>query len=150
MAAHSDVLIDVPSRSTPLIQQVHIVLYHYNLRARRNRHDGTLTLPSLPQQSAAQNAPIDDVTAVVLAGGQGTRIRSLFPDVPKPLIPVAGRPFLDWLTLYLAAAGLRVLRLFHRIQGQSDRRLVPRRRVSRLPAHQQSRSVRRWAPAVGC
>ncbi len=29
MAAHSDVLIDVPSRSTPLIQQVHIVLYHY-------------------------------------------------------------------------------------------------------------------------
>jgi len=29
MAAHSDVLVDVPSRSTPLIQQVHIVLYHY-------------------------------------------------------------------------------------------------------------------------
>ncbi|CAD5293037.1 D-glycero-alpha-D-manno-heptose 1-phosphate guanylyltransferase [Bosea sp. 62] len=47
------------------------------------------------------------MTAVILAGGQGTRIRTLFPDVPKPLIPVAGRPFLDWLTLYLAAAGLR-------------------------------------------
>lgn len=29
MAVHSDVLIDVPSRSTPLIQQVHIALYHY-------------------------------------------------------------------------------------------------------------------------
>lgn len=29
MAALSDVLIDVPSRSTPLIQQVHICLYHY-------------------------------------------------------------------------------------------------------------------------
>lgn len=29
MAAHSDVLVDVPSRSTPLIQQVHIILYHY-------------------------------------------------------------------------------------------------------------------------
>ncbi len=29
MAEHCDLLIDVPSRSTPLIQQVHIVLYHY-------------------------------------------------------------------------------------------------------------------------
>ena len=29
MAAHCDVLLDAPSRSTPLIQQVHICLYHY-------------------------------------------------------------------------------------------------------------------------
>lgn len=29
MTAVSDILIDVPSRSTPLIQQVHICLYHY-------------------------------------------------------------------------------------------------------------------------
>jgi D-sedoheptulose 7-phosphate isomerase len=29
MAEWSDILIDVPSRSTPLVQQVHICLYHY-------------------------------------------------------------------------------------------------------------------------
>lgn len=29
MAAFADILIDVPSRSTPAIQQVHICLYHY-------------------------------------------------------------------------------------------------------------------------
>lgn len=29
MAALSDILLDVPSRSTPLIQQVHICLYHH-------------------------------------------------------------------------------------------------------------------------
>lgn len=29
MAAASDILLDVPSKSTPLIQQVHICLYHY-------------------------------------------------------------------------------------------------------------------------
>ena len=29
MAEWSDVLVDVPSRSTPLIQQVHICIYHY-------------------------------------------------------------------------------------------------------------------------
>jgi mannose-1-phosphate guanylyltransferase len=39
--------------------------------------------------------------ALVLAGGQGTRLRPLTLDVPKPVIPLAGRPFLsfmlDWL-----------------------------------------------------
>jgi D-sedoheptulose 7-phosphate isomerase len=29
MAAVSDILVDVPSRSTPFIQQLHICLYHY-------------------------------------------------------------------------------------------------------------------------
>jgi len=34
---------------------------------------------------------------LVLAGGFGTRLRSLVPDVPKPLAPVAGVPFLNYL-----------------------------------------------------
>jgi D-glycero-alpha-D-manno-heptose 1-phosphate guanylyltransferase len=33
-------------------------------------------------------------TAIVLAGGLGTRLRSAVPDLPKPMAPVAGRPFL--------------------------------------------------------
>lgn len=49
----------------------------------------------------------DDVTAVVLAGGRGTRIREIYPDTPKPMVPVAGHPFLHWLTLWLAANGPR-------------------------------------------
>ena len=36
-------------------------------------------------------------TAVVLAGGLGTRLRSAVPDLPKPMAPVAGRPFLAHL-----------------------------------------------------
>lgn len=35
--------------------------------------------------------------AVILAGGFGTRLRSVVSDVPKPLAPVAGRPFLAYL-----------------------------------------------------
>ncbi|MCA3359142.1 MAG: nucleotidyltransferase family protein [Roseomonas sp.] len=35
--------------------------------------------------------------AIVLAGGFGTRLRAVVSDVPKPLAPVAGRPFLLWL-----------------------------------------------------
>jgi len=33
--------------------------------------------------------------AIVLAGGFGTRLRGVLPDLPKPLAPVGGRPFLS-------------------------------------------------------
>ena len=33
-------------------------------------------------------------TAIILAGGLGTRLRDTVPDLPKPMAPVAGRPFL--------------------------------------------------------
>lgn len=45
--------------------------------------------------------------AIVLAGGFGTRLRAVVGDVPKPLAPVAGRPFLAWLLDRLAATGIR-------------------------------------------
>lgn len=45
--------------------------------------------------------------AIVLAGGFGTRLRSVVADLPKPLAPVAGRPFLEYLLDQLASNGLR-------------------------------------------
>ncbi len=45
--------------------------------------------------------------AIILAGGFGTRLRGVVDDVPKPLAPVAGRPFLGWLLDRLAAGGMR-------------------------------------------
>lgn len=44
--------------------------------------------------------------AIILAGGQGTRLRSVVSDVPKPLAPVAGKPFLCWLLPYLKQQGV--------------------------------------------
>lgn len=35
--------------------------------------------------------------AIILAGGFGTRLQSVVADVPKPLAPIAGKPFLVWL-----------------------------------------------------
>ena len=44
--------------------------------------------------------------AVILAGGKGTRLRSEVPDLPKPLAPVNGRPFLEYLMSYWAGQGV--------------------------------------------
>jgi D-glycero-alpha-D-manno-heptose 1-phosphate guanylyltransferase len=40
-------------------------------------------------------------TAIILAGGLGTRLRHMVPDVPKSMAPVNGRPFLEYLLDYL-------------------------------------------------
>lgn len=34
-------------------------------------------------------------TAIILAGGLGTRLRSEVPNLPKPMAPISGRPFLE-------------------------------------------------------
>lgn len=46
------------------------------------------------------------LTAVILAGGLGTRLRTAVPDRPKPIAEVHGRPFLAYLLDKLAAAGI--------------------------------------------
>lgn len=45
--------------------------------------------------------------AMVLAAGLGTRLRPLTNLVPKPLVPVANRPLLEYTFALLAAAGVR-------------------------------------------
>lgn len=45
--------------------------------------------------------------AVVLAGGLGTRLRSTVPDVPKPMAPINGRPFLEHQLDYWIGQGIR-------------------------------------------
>lgn len=44
--------------------------------------------------------------AVVLAGGQGVRLRPLTENIPKPMLPVAGRPILERLVLHLVGYGV--------------------------------------------
>jgi mannose-1-phosphate guanylyltransferase len=46
------------------------------------------------------------VKAVVLVGGEGTRLRPLTETIPKPLIPLVDRPFLDHVLDHLAAHGV--------------------------------------------
>ena len=45
--------------------------------------------------------------AVILAGGEGTRLKPLTFRRPKPLIPIAGRPCIDFVIRSLIASGFR-------------------------------------------
>jgi D-glycero-alpha-D-manno-heptose 1-phosphate guanylyltransferase len=45
--------------------------------------------------------------AIVLAGGLGTRLRSVVADVPKPMAPIGGRPFLEYLFDHWIGQGIR-------------------------------------------
>src|SRR5436309_162994 len=45
--------------------------------------------------------------AVVMAGGEGSRLRPLTSSMPKPLVPVAGRPIMEHILLHLRRHQLR-------------------------------------------
>lgn len=47
------------------------------------------------------------VPAIILAGGFGTRLRHIVQDVPKPMAPINGRPFLEILLDYLRDEGIQ-------------------------------------------
>jgi mannose-1-phosphate guanylyltransferase len=49
--------------------------------------------------------------AVVLAGGEGTRLRPLTNNRPKPLLPVLGRPCIEYSLKALSSAGIEVIDL---------------------------------------
>jgi len=46
------------------------------------------------------------LSAVILAGGLGTSLRNTIPDVPKPMAPIAGRPFLEYQLDYWIGKGI--------------------------------------------
>jgi D-glycero-alpha-D-manno-heptose 1-phosphate guanylyltransferase len=56
--------------------------------------------------------------AIVLAGGLGTRLQSVVSDVPKPMAPVGGRPFLEWLLEALAVGGVASVTLAVGYRGE--------------------------------
>jgi D-glycero-alpha-D-manno-heptose 1-phosphate guanylyltransferase len=44
--------------------------------------------------------------AIILAGGFGTRLKHILPDIPKPMAPLQGKPFLHYIVEYLSKQGV--------------------------------------------
>jgi len=51
--------------------------------------------------AVSENCPVP----LILAGGRGTRISQLFPNLPKPAVSAGGKPFLVWILEQLSKAG---------------------------------------------
>ena len=45
--------------------------------------------------------------AIILAGGMGTRLKSVVSDLPKPMAPIDDKPFLEYMLSYLSASQIR-------------------------------------------
>ena len=43
---------------------------------------------------------------MILAAGRGTRVRPLTRDLPKPMVPILGKPVMEYLIEHLARHGI--------------------------------------------
>lgn len=50
---------------------------------------------------------LQEMRAVIMAGGYGTRLKPLTDEVPKPMLPVGGRPLMERTVEQLRDAGIR-------------------------------------------
>lgn len=67
-----------------------------------------------------------EAKAIILAGGLGTRLRPLTDTVPKCLVPIAGRPLLDYWVDRLVEAGVREARVNNHAHADQVRDYVGR------------------------
>ncbi len=70
--------------------------------------------------------------AVVLVGGEGTRLRPLTDTMPKPLVPLVDRPILDHVLDHLARHGVREVVLSSSYLEEKFRDFLGRRREPRI------------------
>lgn len=70
--------------------------------------------------------------AVILAGGEGTRLRHLFPDQPKALVPVAGKPFIQWQMEWLASQDMTDIHLSLGYMADAIKKWLKQTRVPQL------------------
>ncbi|MDO1584706.1 nucleotidyltransferase family protein [Rhizobium oryzicola] len=78
--------------------------------------------------------------AMVLAAGLGTRLRPLTDRMPKPLVPVGGRPMIDYVLDILAGAGVeRVSINVHHFADQMVAHLETRRDLEILISDERAR-----------
>jgi mannose-1-phosphate guanylyltransferase len=68
-------------------------------------------MPADAQHSALSTQHSDVTRVLLLAGGLGTRLRPITDTVPKCLVPIAGRPLLDYWLDRFAEAGLSEVRI---------------------------------------
>ena len=70
--------------------------------------------------------------AILLLGGFGTRLRPLTNDTPKQMLPVCGRPMIEWVCEHLARHGVSELMLSLGYRAEAFTDAYPDGRIGRL------------------
>lgn len=76
--------------------------------------------------------PFKYIDVFILCGGSGKRLRRLHPDVPKPMVKMGQRPFLDIIITHMASFGFRRFILGLGYKGDFIRRYYSRKPVEGL------------------
>ena len=126
-------------------------------RRRRRAPPGSSTRASdaaPPASPASTGAP--SMQAVILVGGEGTRLRPLTSTVPKPVVPLVDRPFIAYMLEWLRRHGVDDVILscgfladeVRNVLGDGSRlrRAAALRRGARAARHRRRAEVRRGAP----
>jgi NDP-sugar pyrophosphorylase family protein len=72
-------------------------------------------ISSISNPSAQQLPPLQ---AVIMAGGQGSRLHPLTQETPKPMLPIADRPLLEYIIGQLRRAGIRDVNIATHYQAE--------------------------------
>ncbi len=71
------------------------------------KHDVVADYEAKDLLDAAKQIAMDNVSAIILVGGKGERLGDLTKDVPKPLIPVGGKPVVQHQVELLRRGGIK-------------------------------------------
>ena len=71
--------------------------------------------------------------AILLLGGFGTRLRPLTADTPKQMLPVCGRPMIEWVCEHLSRHGVSEVVLSLGYRAEAFTTAYPRGRIAQLP-----------------
>lgn len=91
---------------------------------------GIVHLRDLGPESSVRSRAEGFVAAIVMAGGEGTRLRPITAEIPKPMVEVGGMPLVERHVRHLARSGIRrifiaVNYLAHRIEAHFENACPP-------------------------
>ena len=102
---------------------------------------GSAGEPAVERSSAA-------VQALILVGGEGTRLRPLTSNLPKPVVPLAGEPFIAYMLQWLRSHGVDDVVLCLRLSRRRRARRARRRLRVRDPSALRRGAAGRSVPAA--
>ena len=80
-------------------------------------------MPEIAGPSLARSC-VRDIHAVLQAGGRGRRLSPFFAELPKPLVPVAGKPMIERLLHQIAGTGVKNVTILTGWKGELVRESV--------------------------